>query len=137
VGLGVDETQIHRASTVNQHLLNIRTRMTSMLVLNLTVTVCVECLIGKQKKPTLFNVTEPSSVPYRTPPACAKMAAYPVTVHGLFLLTKITKQLHGTHDVHYARLIKSVQADTLRAGLIGLVDARPGNDLSAVRLNRK
>jgi len=57
----------------------------------------VECLIqswpgpGKQNddKPTLFKpeVTEPSypglpfllisSVPYRTPPACAKMAAYP------------------------------------------------------------
>ena len=40
-------------------------------------TVCVECLIGKQKKPTLFKVTEQSSAPYRTPPACAKMAAYP------------------------------------------------------------
>ncbi len=38
--------------------------------------VCVECLIGKQKKPILFKVTEPSSVPYRAPPACAKMAAY-------------------------------------------------------------
>jgi hypothetical protein len=34
--------------------------------------VCVECLIGKQKKPILFKVTEPSSIPYRTPPACAK-----------------------------------------------------------------
>ena len=39
--------------------------------------VCVECLIGKQKKPTLFEVTEPSSVPYRAPPACAKMMTYP------------------------------------------------------------
>ena len=39
--------------------------------------VCVECLIGKQKKPILFKVTEPSSVPHRAPPACAKMAAYP------------------------------------------------------------
>jgi hypothetical protein len=39
--------------------------------------VCVECLMGKQKKPILFKVTEPSSVPYRAPPACAKMAAYP------------------------------------------------------------
>jgi len=39
--------------------------------------VCVECLIGKQNKPTLFKATDPSSVPYRTPPACAKMAAYP------------------------------------------------------------
>ena len=41
----------------------------------------VECLIGKHKKPILFKhkhkVTEPSSVPYRAPPACAKMAAYP------------------------------------------------------------
>jgi hypothetical protein len=39
--------------------------------------VCVECLIGKQKKPILFKVTEPSSIPYRTPSACAKRAAYP------------------------------------------------------------
>ena len=31
--------------------------------------VCVECLIGKQNKPTLFKVTEPSSVPYRAPSA--------------------------------------------------------------------
>ncbi len=28
--------------------------------------VCVECVIGKQKKPILFKVTEPSSIPYRT-----------------------------------------------------------------------
>jgi hypothetical protein len=34
--------------------------------------VCVEFLIGKQKKPILFKVTEPSSVPYRAPSACAK-----------------------------------------------------------------
>ena len=27
------------------------------------MSVCVECLIGKQKKPILFKVTEPSSVP--------------------------------------------------------------------------
>ena len=39
--------------------------------------MCVECLIGKQKKPILFKVTEPSSIPYRTHSACAKMAAYP------------------------------------------------------------
>jgi hypothetical protein len=39
--------------------------------------VCVECLIGKQKKPILFKVTEPSSIPYRTHSACAKRAAYP------------------------------------------------------------
>ena len=38
--------------------------------------MCVECLIGKQKKPILFKVTEPSSIPYRNHPACAKMAAY-------------------------------------------------------------
>ena len=37
--------------------------------------VCVECLIGKQKKPILFKVTEPSSVPYRAPSACAKRVA--------------------------------------------------------------
>ena len=36
-----------------------------------------ECLIGKQKKPILFKVTEPSSIPYRTHSACAKSAAYP------------------------------------------------------------
>jgi len=39
--------------------------------------VCVECLIGKQSKPILFKVTEPSSIPYRTHPACAKRAANP------------------------------------------------------------
>ncbi len=39
--------------------------------------VCVECLIGKQKKPILFKVTEPSSIPYRTHSTCAKMAANP------------------------------------------------------------
>jgi hypothetical protein len=36
--------------------------------------VCFECLVGKQNKPTLFKITEPSSVPYRTPSACAKRA---------------------------------------------------------------
>ena len=39
--------------------------------------VCVEYLIGKQKKPIFFKVTELSSVPYRAPSACAKRAAYP------------------------------------------------------------
>ena len=39
--------------------------------------VCVEDLVEKQNKTTLFKVTEPSSVPYRTPPRFAKMAAYP------------------------------------------------------------
>jgi hypothetical protein len=36
--------------------------------------VCVECLVGEQNEPTLFKVTEPSSVPYRAqaPSACAK-----------------------------------------------------------------
>jgi hypothetical protein len=29
--------------------------------------LCFECLVGKQNKPTFFKVTEPSSVPYRTP----------------------------------------------------------------------
>ena len=37
------------------------------LFLTLKVKVCVECLIGKQKKPILFKVTEPSSIPYRAP----------------------------------------------------------------------
>jgi hypothetical protein len=40
------------------------------------VCVCVECLIGKQKKPILVKVTKPSSVPYRTPPAYAKRAEH-------------------------------------------------------------
>ena len=31
----------------------------------------------KTKKPILFKVTEPSSIPYRTHSACAKRAAYP------------------------------------------------------------
>ena len=39
--------------------------------------MCVEDLVEKQNKTTLFQVTEPSSVPYRTPSACAKMAAFP------------------------------------------------------------
>ncbi len=39
--------------------------------------MCVDCSIGKQKKPTLFKVTESSSIPYRTHSACAKMAANP------------------------------------------------------------
>ena len=47
------------------------------LILSGHPAVCVECLIGKQKKPILFKVTEPSSIPYRTHSACAKRAAYP------------------------------------------------------------
>jgi hypothetical protein len=43
----------------------------------LPLPVCVECLIGKQNKPILFKVTEPSSVPCRTPSACAKRPTYP------------------------------------------------------------
>jgi hypothetical protein len=38
--------------------------------------VCVDCFVGEQNEPTLFKVTEPSSVPYRTPSSCAKRAAY-------------------------------------------------------------
>ena len=54
--------------------------------------VCVECLIGKQKKPILFKVTEPSSVPYRNPPACAKMAAYPDPPHVILVPESIAAQ---------------------------------------------
>ncbi len=45
--------------------------------------VCVEDFSLKQtydklsNKTTLFKVTEPSSLPYRTPSACSKRAAYP------------------------------------------------------------
>ena len=40
--------------------------------------VCVlECLIGKQRKPILFKVTEPSSIPFTELLPCAKRAAYP------------------------------------------------------------
>jgi hypothetical protein len=38
-------------------------------------TACVEDLVEKQNKTTLFKVTEPSSVPYRTPPACVTVLA--------------------------------------------------------------
>jgi len=39
--------------------------------------VCVlRILVEKQNKTTLFKVTEPSSVPYRTPSACGKRAVY-------------------------------------------------------------
>ena len=41
--------------------------------------VCVECLIGKQKKPILFKVTEPSSIPYRTHPACRSFLGWSET----------------------------------------------------------
>jgi hypothetical protein len=49
-----------------------------------TETVCVECLIGKQKKPILFKVTEPSSIPYRAPPLPFS-TKYPHTRLVLFL----------------------------------------------------
>ena len=40
--------------------------------------MCVlRILVEKQNKTTLFKVTEPCSVPYRTPSAYAKRAAYP------------------------------------------------------------
>ncbi len=38
--------------------------------------VCVECLIGKQKKPILFKVTEPSSIPYRVTTVSAEVAGH-------------------------------------------------------------
>jgi hypothetical protein len=34
-------------------------------------------LVEKKNKATLFKVTEPNSVPYRTRSACAKRATYP------------------------------------------------------------
>jgi hypothetical protein len=49
--------------------------------------VFVEGLIGEQKKPILFEVTEPSSVPYRAPPACAKMAA---------VMAEVSPEANGT-----------------------------------------
>jgi hypothetical protein len=39
--------------------------------------MCVLSVYWKTKKPILFKVTEPNSIPYRTHPACAKRAAYP------------------------------------------------------------
>ena len=41
--------------------------LTKRLVWKPCGNLCVECLIGKQKKPTLFQVTEPSSVPRSQP----------------------------------------------------------------------
>ena len=38
---------------------------------------CVLSFNWKTKETVLFKVTESSSVPYRAPSACAKMAAYP------------------------------------------------------------
>jgi hypothetical protein len=38
--------------------------------------VCVECLIGKQKNPILFKVTEPSSIPYRVTTVSAEVAGH-------------------------------------------------------------
>jgi hypothetical protein len=52
------------------------------------VCVCAECLIGKQKKPILFKVTEPSSIPYRAPPVrqkgvlCVCVTVYPECLIG-------------------------------------------------------
>ncbi len=56
---------------------NWKTKETNSLQGHRAEFVCVECLIGKQKKPILFKVTEPSSIPYRTHSACAKRAADP------------------------------------------------------------
>ena len=49
---------------------------------------CVECLIGKQKKPILFKVTEPSSVLYRAPSACTNRAA--LVLGTIFTLPALT-----------------------------------------------
>ena len=55
--------------------------------------VCVECLIGKQKKPILFKVTEPSSIPYRTHSTCAKRAMYPDPPPVILLPESIASQV--------------------------------------------
>jgi hypothetical protein len=69
--------------------------------------VCVECLIGKQKKPILFKVTEPSSIPYRAPSACAKMAAYPdpppVILPPEFVAAQAAYQLRYNNTEYYSR----------------------------------
>jgi hypothetical protein len=41
--------------------------------------VCVECLIGKQKKPILFKVTEPSSVTVPSRGLCCRSCFGPRT----------------------------------------------------------
>jgi len=58
-----------------------------------------ECLIGKQKKPILFKVTEPSSVPYRAPSTCAKRAAYPDPPPVIPLPESIAA--HAAYQLHY------------------------------------
>jgi len=56
--------------------------------------VCVECLIGKQKKPILFKVTEPSSIPYRAPPVRQKgVLCVCVTVYPECLIGKQKKPI--------------------------------------------
>ena len=68
--------------------------------------VCVECLVGEQNKPTLFKVTEPSSVPYRTPPACAKRATYPdpppVILLPEFIAAQAAYQLRYENTEYYS-----------------------------------
>ena len=63
--------------------------------------MCVECLIGKQSKPSLFKVTEPSSVPYRIPPACTKMAAYPDPPPVILLPESIAAQAAYHRQLRY------------------------------------
>ena len=65
-----------------------------------TPSVCVECLIGKQKKPILFKVTEPSSVPYR---AC----------HEHVITSKFTS-LSGVRSLQWST--RSVRINEPRAG---------------------
>ncbi len=56
--------------------------------------MCVECLIGKQKKPILFKVTEPSSIPYRTPVALMRVLA-----EGLDVFQEILRQYRKVTQV--------------------------------------
>ena len=74
--------------------------------------MCVECLIGKQKKPILFKVTEPRSIPYRTPPACAKMAAYPEK----WRRTRSQVNFHLKFHLNDLKLLISGQVRSMRSG---------------------
>ena len=71
--------------------------------------VCVECLIGKQKKPILFKVTEPSSIPYRTRSRSLRLRLVSVTHCNLpqdQILLKCLK-LNSTSCVQYGSFQKS------------------------------
>ncbi len=68
---------------------------------------CVlECSIGKQKKPILFKVTEPSSIPYRAPPACAKRALYPDPPPVILLPESIAAQ--AAYQLRYTRTLSII-----------------------------